>query len=108
MATLLDRLHEELGDADESAYGRALRVLAAAIPVDRNVELTAEVVRAAVAGDVALVATLLAPEEELEPGEFEALAEADALDDGSRVDFATVRRDLGLDSPERKMTFVAE
>ncbi len=50
MATLLDRLREQLGDADESAYVRALRVLAAAIPVDRNVELTAEVVRAAVAG----------------------------------------------------------
>jgi len=85
MATLLDRLREQLGDADESAYGRVLRVLAAAIPVHRNVELTAEVVRAAVAGDVALVVTLLVSEEELEPGELEALAEADALDDGSRV-----------------------
>jgi hypothetical protein len=102
MATLSDRLHEQLGNADESAYGRALKVLAAAIPVDRNVELTEEVIRAAVAGDVALVVTLLAPEEELEPGELEALAEADALDDGSRVDLATVRRDLGVDSPERR------
>jgi len=98
MATVLDRLHEQLGEADESVYGRALRTLAAALPVDRQVELTEEVVRAAAAGDVALVMTLLAPEEGPEPGELDALAEADAKDDGSRVDSATVRRELGLDA----------
>jgi hypothetical protein len=74
-----------------------LRTLAAALPVDRQVELTEEVIRAAATGDVALVVTLLAPEEKPEPGEVEAIAEADAKDDGSRVDSATVRRELGLD-----------
>jgi hypothetical protein len=97
MATVLERLHDQLGDADETTYGRALRALAAALPVDRRVELTDEVIRAAATGDIALVVTLLAPDAEPEPGELEELAEADALDDGSRVDAATVRRELGLD-----------
>jgi hypothetical protein len=100
MATVLDRLHDQLGEADESAYDRALRVLAAALPLDRQVELTEEIVRAAAAGDVFLISTLLAPEEDPEPGESEALAEADAMDDGSRVDIATVRRELGLRAKE--------
>ena len=56
MATVLERLHARLGDADESVYGRALRVLAAALPIDRRVELTDEMIRAAAKNHADVVA----------------------------------------------------
>jgi hypothetical protein len=96
MATVLERLHARLGDADESVYGRALRVLAAALPIDRRVELTDEMIRAAANGDVALLVTLLAPEVPAEPDELEALAELELEPDRRLLSADEARRELGL------------
>ena len=96
MATVLERLHARLGDADESVYDRASRTLAAALPVDRRVELTDDVIRAAANGDIALVVTLLAPESPAEADEIEALIELERDPDRRLLDAGAARRELGL------------
>jgi hypothetical protein len=96
MATVLEQLHARLGDADESVYGRALRTLAAALPVERRVELTDDVIRAAANGDIALVVTLLAPESPAEGDEIEALVELEREPDRQLLDADAARRELEL------------
>ncbi|MGH7729048.1 MAG: hypothetical protein ACREM2_09675 [Vulcanimicrobiaceae bacterium] len=96
MATVLERLGEQLGSgADDSAYGRALRTLAAALPTDRRVEVTDEVIRAAATGDVVLLRCLLAPEEPATKAELVELRELDEHPElRERVGSAEIERDL--------------
>ena len=96
MATVLERLRDDL-HLDEQAYTRALSVLAAALPVDRPVELTDEILRAAAAGNFMLVVSLLAEEDDPTPEEI-AILEAYERDP-SRPTLAheEVKRELGLD-----------
>jgi hypothetical protein len=75
---------------------RAIDALIAAMPADRAVKITPEVVDAAVAGDVALLGTLLAPEVEADEIDLAALRDADAADDGSRVSLDDACAKLGL------------
>jgi hypothetical protein len=96
MATVLERLHARLGDAEEAVYDRALRTLAAALPVDRRVELTDEIVRAAANGDVALLVILLAPEVLPDPQDLAALEALEREPDRRLVSVEEARRELGL------------
>lgn len=91
--TVLDALRERSSEAERN---RATDALLAAMPVDRPVAITSEVLEAAFAGDVALLVTLFAEEVDPEPGELEELREAERADDGSRATIDEVRRELGL------------
>jgi len=91
--TLLDALRERSHENDPR---RAIDALVAAMPVGRAVEITPEVIEAAETGNIALLVSLFAEEDEPEPDELEMLADAARLDDGSRATVAEVRRELGL------------
>jgi hypothetical protein len=73
--TVLDRLRST-GATDDEAL-RAASVIAAFLPVGRNVRVTDEVLDAARAGDALLISMLLAEEVDPEPDEIAALEAAD-------------------------------
>jgi hypothetical protein len=92
--TVIDRLRSA-GIREEDAQ-RAATTIAAVLPVDRNVRVTADVLDAARAGDVALVSMLLAEEVHAEPDELAALEAADRENDGTRFTEPEVRTRLNL------------
>jgi len=80
---------------DQSNFQRASEALAGALPVGRAVTITPEVLEAAAAGDVGLLATLLAAE--VEPDEIDSALLRDIEsdhEDGLSID--EVRKELGL------------
>jgi len=90
---LIDALRERSPNGDVS---RASHALLAAFPVGRPFEITQDIVDAAISGNLGLLATLLAEEDEPEPDELELLREASKEDDGSLATFDEVWRELGL------------
>jgi hypothetical protein len=92
--TVHDRL-VALG-ADDRETVDAETLLARCVPLGRPVLLTEEIVAAARAGDVALLAMLLAPEVAPDEDDLAAIADAADLDDGSRLSLEQVRAELGL------------
>jgi len=73
----------------------ALRELIDQLP-DREVDTVAQLIVAYENNDRLTIQELLASGVDPEPDEAEALREADAIDDGSRVSLSEMRRELGL------------
>lgn len=92
--TVIDRLRSA-GVREEDAQ-RAASAIAAALPLDRNVRVTEEVIDAARAGNVVLLRMLLAEEVDADPDESAALEAADLANDGTRSTEAEVRARLNL------------
>jgi hypothetical protein len=92
--TVIERLRSAGAQEDEAQ--RAAAVIAAVLPVDRNVRVTEEILDAARAGDIALVSMLLAEEVDAEPDEVAALEAADRENDDARSTETELRRRLGL------------
>jgi hypothetical protein len=90
--TVHDRL-VALG-ADDSEAREVAEFLSRFLPVDRPVVLTDEILTAARERDHVLVVCLLAEEVEPDEEDIQALKEADAMDDGSRVDLDEFRQRL--------------
>jgi hypothetical protein len=86
-------IHERLIEigADDSESRAAESLLARFVPLGRPIVLTDELVAAARAGDVVLVASLLAPEDEPDADEILALRE---LDEGPAADRELIPLDL--------------
>jgi hypothetical protein len=82
--TVHERLLELGANAREARQAEAL--LARLIPHGRSVEITDEVLVAARAGFPGAVAALLAEEVEPDDDDLAALADADAVDDGTLTD----------------------
>jgi len=93
--TVHDRLLELGADPRETSAAEAL--LARFVPFGRPVVLTEDVLAAARAGDAALVATLLEPDED----DLAALRELDAgaPADSERTSIDDLRTELGLPRP---------
>ncbi len=81
---------------DMAVTRAALRELIDRLP-DQEIESVTQLLLAYEAGDRLRISMLLAPEVEPDPGEVEALEEADRIDDGSRTPSDAIRRELGLD-----------
>ena len=80
---------------DQSDFRRASEALAGALPVGRAVTITPEVLKAAAAGDLGLLTTLLAAE--AEPDEIDlALMRDVAGDREGALSIDEARRELGL------------
>lgn len=92
--TIHDRLVALGADDRETLDAEAL--LARVVPLGRPIVVTDEVVAAAHAGDAALLAMLLAPNESATDDDLAAVAEAAALDDGSRMSLDQVRAGLRI------------
>ncbi len=92
--TIHDRLVALGADDRETLDAEAL--LARVVPLGRPIVVTDEVVAAARAGDAALLAMLLAPDETATDDDLAAVAEAAVLDDGSRMSLEQVRTELRL------------
>ncbi len=76
-------------------FQRASEALAGALPVGRAVTITPEILKAAAAGDLGLLATLLA--EEVEPDEVDLALLRDIDDDHEgAISGDELRRELGI------------
>lgn len=73
---------------------RASDALAATLPVGRTLKITQEVIDAAAAGDVALLATLFAQEVEPDEADLAALRDGETEDDGNRLPAGDARKSL--------------
>ncbi len=93
--TVMERLRAAGAGEDEAQ--RAAGAIGAALPVDRTILVTEDVLEAARRGDLALVAVLLAEEVEVEADELEALEElARDPERGQTLSDEQVRLALGL------------
>ena len=92
--TVMDRLRAAGAPEDEAQL--AASIIGAALPVDRDVRVTDEVLVAAQAGDLALVRMLLAEEVDPEPDELDALTEAKQRNDGTLLTTAEIQERLSL------------
>lgn len=93
--TVMERLRAAGAAGDEAE--RVASAIGAALPVDRRVVITDEVIEAARNGDLTLVAILLAEEVSAEPDEREALDElARDPERGATLSADEVQTRLGL------------
>jgi hypothetical protein len=80
----------------EAEAQRAASTIGAFLPVGRKVLVTDEILEAARVGNSALVAILLADEDEPEPGEIDAVTAARQDDTGERFTIAQIRAEFAV------------
>jgi len=96
MATVIEQLRAS-GAAEDEA-DRAAATIAKVLPVGRAIVLDDRMLAAARSGDVALLMTLLAPEEDPEQDELEAMSalRKGPAEDRETVPFDDLKRTFGL------------